>query len=129
MARELTDQQKRFLEALPGCGGNIRSAMAEAGYAKTTPQSVVITSLKDEIIDVTKQILAANAPYAAATLVETLSHATSPGIQHKLTAIKEILDRTGVIKEERINISNDGGGLFILPAKNTKVVELNGDDE
>jgi hypothetical protein len=116
MSRELTDQQKRFLEALPGCLGNIRSAMNKAGYSKTTPQSSVINSLKDEIIEVTKQILAANAPYAASTLVEALSNATSPGLQYKLAAVKEILDRTGVVKEERINVTGDSG-LFILPAK------------
>lgn len=127
MAKELTDQQKAFLEALPGSGGNIRIAMDEAGYAKTTPTSLVINSLKDEILDVTKQILAANAPYAAASLVETLSNATAPGIQHKLTAIKEILDRVGVIKEEKINVSGEGG-LFILPAKKTKESEIESND-
>lgn len=127
MAKELTEQQKAFLEALPGSGGNIRVAMDEAGYAKTTPQSQVINSLKDEILEVTKQILAANAPFAAASLVDTLSNATAPGIQHKLTAIKEILDRVGVIKEEKISVSGEGG-LFILPAKKTKEPEIESND-
>ena len=125
MAKELTEQQKRFLEALPGSGGNIRVAMDEAGYGKTTPQSMIIKSLHDEIIQSAKEMLAANAPYAVAGLIDALVNSTSPGIQHKIKAITEILDRAGVIKEEKLTINGESG-LFILPPKNVKVSE---DDE
>lgn len=122
MARELTDQQKRFLEALPGSGGNIRAAMDEAGYGKTIPQSYIIKSLHEEIIQTAKEMLAANAPYAVAGLVDAMGNSTAPGIQHKLKAITEVLDRAGVIKEERMTINSESG-LFILPPKNAKVEE------
>lgn len=123
MAKELTEMQQKFLAALPEVGGNIRVAMDEAGYSKSTTVASVVKPIKEEVLEVTRMMLAINAPYAAATLVETLSNATVPGIQHKLTAIKEILDRVGVIKEEKISVDSNGGGLFILPAKSVKIEE------
>lgn len=117
--RELTEQQRKFLDALPGTNGNIRLAMREAGYSDSSPQIQIVRALKDEILEVTKQMLAMNAPSAAAGLVEVLHNSNTPGLQHKLTAIKEILDRVGIIKEEKLTVEA-GTGLFILPAKRPK---------
>ena len=121
MAREYTEKQKAFLAALPETKGNIRAAMDAAGYSKETTVSDVVKGLKDEIIEVTKDILVTNGPFAAMSLVEVLMDPTAGGTTQKLTAVKEILDRIGVIKEDKMTIATDGGGLFILPAKNMSV--------
>lgn len=114
--REYTDLQKRFLAALPESKGDIRQAMREAGYSDNTPIQEIVKSLKEEILEVTREMLAMNAPFAAASLVEILRNSNVPGIGARLTAIKEILDRVGVIKEEKISVESTNG-IFILPAK------------
>ena len=48
----LTEKQELFLEFLCGeAKGDIRSAMNLAGYSENTKVSEVVSSLKDEIVD------------------------------------------------------------------------------
>ena len=123
MSKEYTDKQKAFLAALPETKGDIRGAMDKAGYSKATTVSEVVKGLKDEVLEITKDILVTNGPFAAMSLVEVLMDPSAAGTTQKLTAVKEILDRIGVIKEDKMTISTEGGGLFILPAKNVKTEE------
>jgi len=41
---------------------------------------------------------------------------TELGIRDKMTAAKDLLDRAGLIKTEKVNVESSGG-LFVLPAK------------
>lgn len=115
--KNYTEQQKAFLAALATSGGNVRVAMDQAGYSKNTPTSDVVKPLKEEMIDQARSLLAVNAYYAAASLIGIVDDPNQPGTNQKLNAVKEILDRVGLIKEEKISVDVSDGGLFILPAK------------
>ena len=82
--------------------------------------------MKNEIVDLATDVLAHSAPEAAFKLVEIMNtDAPIPQIANKLQAAQTILDRVGVTKKERIDVNhNVGGGVFILPAKVEKPVNV-----
>jgi hypothetical protein len=118
--KQLTDMQSLFLELLmtPECRGNIRLAMKEAGYADTTSISAVVGPLQKEINEKASLMLAMNAPKAAFGLSEVLDNPEAMGARNSIAAAAQILDRTGLIKKEQVEVNNTGGAMFILPPKN-----------
>ena len=122
--RVLTERQQTFLDCLIQTGGDPKLAADLAGYAEGSYLQV-IKSLKNEIIDLATQILAQSAPKAALKLVHVMeSDEPIPQANVKLQAAQTILDRIGVSKTDKLDISVDdsGGSLFILPAK--KVIDI-----
>jgi len=118
MKKELTVQQNSFLDYLVQTGGDPKQAAELAGYAPNSYYSVV-KALKSEIIELAESILAQSAPKAAMRLVQAMESDTPiPQANIKLQAAQTILDRTGLGKKDRLEVSNTvQGGLFILPAK------------
>ena len=117
MARELTERQQKFLDVLMDeAGGNITTAKKLAGYSPSTANREITSSLKEEILDVTHNYLARNVPKAAMAMGNALIDPTELGIRDKMTAAKDLLDRAGLIKTEKVNVESSGG-LFVLPAK------------
>ena len=126
MSREMnktyTDKQTAFLEALLGeARGDIRPAMTIAGYAKTTKTAEVVSSLKEEITERASMMLAMNAPKAAFGIVDVLNDPSSLGARNAISAARKVLDRSGLVKKEQIEVTNTGGGLFVLPPKTSGV--------
>ena len=122
--RVLTERQQKFLDCLIQTGGDPKLAADLAGYAEGSYLQV-IKSLKNEIIDLATQILAQSAPKASLKLVHVMeSDEPIPQANVKLQAAQTILDRIGVSKTDKLDISVDdsGGSLFILPAK--KVIDI-----
>ena len=116
--KKYTEKQAAFLEALMGeARGNIRKAMNLAGYSKGTNQGEVTGPLREEIIERASMMLAMNAPKAAHGLIDVLNDPTALGARNAINAAREVLDRTGLIKKEKIEVTNNGGGMFILPPK------------
>tara|TARA_A100001388_G_scaffold230025_1_gene181991 strand:+ start:30293 stop:30667 length:375 start_codon:yes stop_codon:yes gene_type:complete len=117
--RELTEKQTLFLEALMSeeCKGNIKKAMGVAGYAENTSSTVVVSALKDEINERASMVMAMNAPKAAWGMVEVLDDPGSMGARNAIAAASQILDRTGLVKKEQIEVKNTGEAMFILPPK------------
>lgn len=116
--KELTVKQQSFLDNLVDNGGDPKQAAELAGYAQNGHWQVV-KALKHEIIDLASTILAQSAPQAAIKLVEVMhSEVPVPQANIRLQAAQTILDRTGLGKQERLDVTNTvHGGLFILPAK------------
>ena len=117
--RELNEQQQKFLDALSHeAKGNIKQALAIAGYAETS-QSNIVSSLKDEIVEVATKILAKSAPMASQKLVEILmSDDPIPQVGAKLQAAQTLLDRVGVAKRDKLDVTHTAAsGIFILPNK------------
>ena len=117
--RELTEKQQKFLDCLIQTGGDPKYAAELAGYAEGS-YFQVIKSLKNEIIELASHILAQSAPKAAMKLVQVLdSDEPIPQANVKLQAAQTILDRTGLGKQDKldVNVQSEGGALFILPAK------------
>ncbi len=117
--RKLTEQQETFLASLSTTAkGDINLALQEAGYSPTS-KSKVIDSLKDEIVDVATKILAKSAPRASQKLVEILeSDDPIPQVNAKLQAAQTLLDRVGVAKRDKVDVSHTvSSGIFIIPQK------------
>lgn len=120
--KRYTEKQEAFLEALMGeARGNLRKAMDIAGYAKTTKINEVIVGLKEEVIERASLMLALNAPKAAFGIVDVLDDPSAMGARNSIAAAREILDRSGLVKKEQVEVTNNGGGMFILPPKSNDV--------
>tara|TARA_B100001093_G_scaffold219965_1_gene210946 strand:- start:302 stop:688 length:387 start_codon:yes stop_codon:yes gene_type:complete len=116
--KSLTDKQSAFLEALLGeARGNIRAAMDIAGYSKTTATTEVVGPLREEITERAGMMLAINAPKAAFGIVDVLDDPSALGARNAISAAREVLDRTGLVKKEQVEVSGNAGGIFILPPK------------
>lgn len=121
MARQLTENQKKFLEVLfDDAGGDVVLAKKLSGYSDNTPTRVVVEALKDEIADATRLHFARSAPKAVMALVSALNDPTELGIRDKMAAAKDLLDRAGLGKVDKIDVGSSSGGVFILPSKEGK---------
>ena len=117
MARELTDKQKKFLQVLfDDAYGSVGKAKKLAGYAEGTSTTDIVTGLKEEILEETQIYMACNAPQAAVALAGGMLDPTQLGIRDKLSAAKELLDRTGLVKTEKMQVEASGG-VMLMPAK------------
>ena len=116
---DLTDKQKDFLDALFGeANGDPKIAGEIAGYSHYT---IPLKALKEEIIDRAEQVLAAFAPKASMQVINTMSmeESTTPCANVRLEAAKQVLDRIGLVKKEKIDVNAKvAHGIFILPPKN-----------
>ena len=118
MARALTDNQQRFLQVLfEEANGDVVTAKRLAGYSETTSTTSVINALKEEVLDATRSYFARIAPRAAVSMGNALLDPTELGIRDKMAAAKDLLDRAGLGKVERVDVTSGGGGIFYLPAK------------
>jgi coenzyme F420-reducing hydrogenase delta subunit len=116
---ELSDQQKKFLTVLFGeAQGNAKQAAEIAGYSELYYPELV-KNLKEEIINRAEEILAAHSPKAALGMINALDEdGSTPGVNIRMEAAKQILDRVGVSKKERIDMNiKQATGIFILPPK------------
>lgn len=118
MARTLTENQQKFLEVLfDEAQGDVVKAKLLAGYSENTPTRIVVNSLKDEIADATRTFFARSAPKAAFAMMNAINDPTELGIRDKMSAAKDLLDRAGMGKVDKVDISSSGGGVFYLPPK------------
>ena len=124
--RKLTEKQENFLSNLIETKGNLKLSAELAGYSGNHYQ--IIKSLRQEIVDLASNVLAREAPSAAFKLVEVMQSDTAiPQASVKLQAAQTILDRVGVVKQEKLDINhNINGGIFILPEKET--IDIVADD-
>ena len=116
-AKALTEKQQSFLDNLIQTGGDPKKAAELAGYSGNYHQ--VIKSLRQEVIELASDVLARSAPAAAFKLVDIMnSDSPIPQVSNKLTAAQTILDRVGVSKSDKLDVTHStGGGIFILPEK------------
>lgn len=114
----MTPKQKVFINALFGeAQGNYRAAMDIAEYSKNTSINDVLKGCEEDIISSSKNFLAANAPKAAMAIVGVIDDPVEMGTRDKLAAAKDVLDRIGVSKTDKIEVKAPQG-IFILPRKN-----------
>jgi hypothetical protein len=117
MARNLTEKQQKFLDVLfEEAQGDPVQAKKLAGYADSVASTSVVNSLTDEIADVTKKFIAQSSTKAAYTMFSVMSDPTDLGVKEKMLAAKDILDRAGFTKTDRVEVKTSEP-LFILPAK------------
>jgi len=116
LSRELTERQKKFLEVLfEEAGGDVVQAKLLAGYSEHSATSSIVASMKDEIMEATQMYMSRNAPKAAMAMVGGLFDPTELGIRDKMAAAKELLDRTGLVKTEKMQVEATGGVVLMPP--------------
>mgnify|MGYP003648379058 FL=1 len=117
MARQLTENQQNFLEVLfDQAGGDVVTAKKLSGYSDNTPTRIIVESLKEEIMDATRSYFARTAPRAAFALGNAMNDPTELGIKEKMVAAKDLLDRAGLTKTDKVDIQA-ASGVFYLPPK------------
>ena len=118
MTKTLTPKQADFLEALLGeARGHIRAAMDLAGYLRTTKTAEVVGPRKEEIKEQAGMMLTMNAPKAVFGIVDLLNDPSAMVAGNAISAAREVLDRTGLVKKEQLEVAANTVGMFILPPK------------
>ena len=116
MTRQYTKNQLKFLEVLfDEADGDVAAAKRLAGYAESSATTTIVKSLKEEILEATQQYMARNAPKAAVAMANALSDPTQLGIRDRMSAAKEVLDRTGLVKTEKMHVETTGGVMLMPP--------------
>ena len=121
--KELTTKQQSFLDYLVTPTGDAKQSAALAGYAGNHYQ--VLKSLKNEVLELTTDVLAQSAPQAAFKLLDIMnSNKLIPQATSKLHAAQTILDRVGIAKTERLDINHKvTGGIFLMPDKQEVIID------
>ena len=118
MAKELTEKQQKFLDVLfDEANGDVTQAKLLAGYTPTSSTSDIVRGIKEEVLEATQMFMARNAPRAAVAMVSGINDPTELGMREKMTAAKELLDRTGLVKTEKMQVESTGG-VMLMPVKN-----------
>ena len=131
--KNLTDTQEKFLDALFGeAKGNPKKAGELAGYSEHSYPKV-LRNLKSEIVSRAETYLATHSAKAATKMVDMLDEdGTTPQASIRMEAAKQILDRIGIAKKEKLDVNVKAlHGLFILPPKDEikKVKPIDDDKE
>ena len=117
--RSLTNTQEKFLDVLFGeARGNLKKAGELAGYSESSYPKV-LRNLKSEIVSRAETYLANYSARAATKMVDMLDEdGTTPHASIRMEAAKQILDRVGLAKKEKLDVNLKAiHGLFILPPK------------
>lgn len=116
--KPLTEQQQKFIDVLfTEANGNLRQAMRMAGYSEGHSTSSIAKTLKEEIVEATQLYLALHAPKAAVAMVNAIDDPTELGLKEKMNAAKDLMDRAGLVKTEKVQVESNSGGVMLLPAK------------
>ena len=86
-------------------------------YSRTTKTAEVVGPLKEEIKERARMMPAMNAPKAVFGIVDVLDDPSAMGARNAISANREVLDRTGLVKKEQVEVTANTGGMFILPPK------------
>ena len=114
--RATLKQQQKFLAVLfDEAGGDMVMAKKMAGYADSSGTAEIVKGLKEEILEATQMYMAQNAPKAAMAMTGALYDPTELGIRDKMSAAKELLDRVGLVKTEKMQVEASGGVMLMPP--------------
>jgi len=116
--KDYTPKQKKFLKLLVKNDFKDAAKCAkDAGYKNNYWQ--LISSLKEDIKEISEAMLLGSSPEAAKAMTDILS-SDKPiaNAAVKLSAARDVLDRSGIIKEEKSTVNHQvSGGIFLLPTK------------
>lgn len=129
---QLTDKQKIFIDKLTE-GASQKEAALAAGYSEKIcsytfiSKSPKVTEALRERADV---ILRSDGIRAASALGTIVRDPTQAGAKNKIAAAAAILDRIGLGKEERVNVTTgENQALFFFPAKQKKEDLAGGEED
>ncbi|MAO21321.1 MAG: hypothetical protein CMJ25_11280 [Phycisphaerae bacterium] len=119
MGRTLTEKQQTFLNVLfEEAKGDPVKAKKLAGYSDAVSSTSIVNTLTDEIAELTKKFIAQSSTKAAYTMFSVMADPTDLGVKEKMMAAKDILDRAGFTKTDKVEVKSTEP-LFILPSKDS----------
>jgi hypothetical protein len=115
--RALTEKQQLFLDVLfEEAEGDPLKAKLLAGYSPNVSTSSITASMAEEIYELTRKFIAQSSTKAAFTMYKVMGDVDMLGAKEKMAAAKDLMDRAGFTKTEKIEVSTKEP-VFILPAK------------
>ena len=96
--------------------GDVVAAKKLAGYGDNSSTTAIVEALKMKSLKKLGLTLPGLPPKAAVSLMGALQDPTQLGIKEKMIAAKDVLDRAGLGKVDKVDV-NSGGGIFYLPPK------------
>ena len=115
--RALTEMQDKFLDVLfEEAEGDPLKAKKLAGYSANVPTSSITASMAEEIYELTRKFIAQSSTKAAFTMYKVMGDVDMLGAKEKMAAAKDLMDRAGFTKTEKIEVSTKEP-VFILPSK------------
>lgn len=127
--KQLTDKQKLFLDALfevddslyPSEHKRLCAIAKMAGYAEGTDPYGILKGLSEEVVARTTEFLALHAPKSAKSMVKIQENPTMLGAKNLLDASKEIMDRGGVVKQDKPDSAADTPNSILVVGTKIKV--------
>jgi hypothetical protein len=116
LRKELTTEHQQFIDALLAHKGVVSKAAAECGYSAQYGY-VLMKTLRDDIIAAAEHVLALHTPKAVFALIDGVDGELGMGANNVIESAKQILDRAGIVKKDKVEVSGPAGGIFILPVK------------
>tara|TARA_R110000823_G_scaffold46965_2_gene120166 strand:+ start:1079 stop:1429 length:351 start_codon:yes stop_codon:yes gene_type:complete len=109
--------QEKFLDVLfEEAEGDPLKAKKLAGYSSNVSTSSITASMAEEIYDLTRKFIAQSSTKAAFTMYKVMGDVDMLGAKEKMAAAKDLMDRAGFTKTEKIEVSTKEP-VFILPSK------------
>jgi hypothetical protein len=99
-----------------GAEGDPMLAKKLAGYSDNTSVKELLEAYEEDLEKATKRFISEVAPESVFSIVSIMRNPVQMGSKEKLSAAKDLLDRAGFVKTEKVDV-NASGGVFILPAK------------
>jgi hypothetical protein len=99
-----------------GAEGDPMLAKKLAGYSDNTSVKELLEAYEEDLEKATKRFISEVAPESVFSIVSIMRDPAQMGSKEKLSAAKDLLDRAGFVKTEKVDV-NASGGVFILPAK------------
>ena len=117
--KEYSSLQLGFLDALrdPANRGDLRVCKAVAGYSDNAPIREIIKQLRDEILDISRDILVLHAPKAALTIAAAVDDSTADDMPERTKNAERILDRVGIVRGENLKIDVNVSRIALIPAR------------
>lgn len=113
---ETKERHARFLDLVFDENTSYSDAAEAVGYSRNYGNTLA-RKLKDEIIDRIRLQLAIKGPTALRQVEDLLTDGTTPGAAIRLQMVKELLDRIGVVKVDKVQVETNAPSVVILPAK------------
>ena len=82
-----------------------------------TKNSEGVSSLGEEITERAGLMMAMNVPKAVFGIVDVLDDPSQLGARNAISEAREVLDRTGMAKKEKVEVTGQTGCVFIPPSK------------
>lgn len=115
--KQLSAVQQQFVNKLFGAAdGNLKEAATQCGIEDYA--SIMTSEMIDEIKRRADQELALNVPRAVSILNKILNTPEQvPFLERQLKCAESVLDRTGLSRQDRVQLGGQTLGLVFLPTK------------